>query len=246
MGMGTVFVLMGVLAAGATDGRDLLRELVGRCAGVSSIDAVIEQHIRYPGAPPEVFRGRYRADAQGRFRIDYTAPSVQRVLHTGAALYWYYPADNLLYRIGGGGGSAPAPGARPADELMRRLDERGEVEYLGRRLYGIFTLAHRFVVRGDDPRVRIEVLVDSRRGVVLERRLLDERGREVVTEVFSDYDRTQGACYPRRIDVRARGERGVVRSTTVYRDARINIPLSPGLFAPDFPPNARRRLYRDR
>jgi outer membrane lipoprotein-sorting protein len=223
--------------AAPADERDLFADIVRQNSRISSIDSEITQHIRTGNASAEVYAGRYRADAAGRFRIDYRLPSKQVVLNDGASLYWYYPNDRLLYKIGRRAGVAPAGGVNPLGEYADRLSSRFRVRYEGRRLYGFFTPAYSFTLEDRESNVTLSIVIEVRRRVLLSRCVTDRDGVEIMKETYEGYEMHGGIPFPSRVSVTARSPRGIVSNVTNYSRVSLNTPFPPSLFKLELPPN---------
>jgi outer membrane lipoprotein-sorting protein len=234
-------VFIGIVRA---EDPSLFRQLVRESTRISSIDAEIEQHIKGANGSTELFKGRYRADNMGRFRIDYRTPYRQVVVNNGRILYWYYPDDKLLYTIGEDSGPMGNPAINPLREFSKELDKSIEVNYLGRNLYGFFILAHHFslLVKGRD--IIVDLWIDAKRRVILSKIVLNRAGQEILKEIYGDYKRFDGIYFPLRVDVYARTDRGITRNTTYYKNVRLNRKLKGGVFSIRFPKDVKTRHYR--
>jgi outer membrane lipoprotein-sorting protein len=234
-------VITGIVRA---ENLSLFRQLVEESAKISSIDAEIEQHITGANRSIELFKGRYRADNMGRFRIDYHIPYQQIVLNNGRILYWYYPDDKLLYTIGEDSDTVGNPGINPLREFSRELDKSIEVNYLGRHLYGFFMLAHHFSLLVKGREVVIDLWIDAKKRVVLAKIVLNRAGQEILKEIYGDYKRCDGIYFPLRVDVYARTNKGIIRNTTYYKNVSLNRKFKEGVFSIRFPKDVKTRHYR--
>jgi outer membrane lipoprotein-sorting protein len=222
----------------------LFRQLVEESTRISSIDAEIEQHITGANGSIELFKGRYRADSMGRFRIDYHIPYRQIVVNNGRILYWYYPDDKLLYTIGEDSGTVGNPGINPLREFSSTLDKSIEINYLGRHLYGFFMFAHHFSLFVKGREVVIDLWIDAKKRVVLAKIVLNRAGQEILKEIYGDYKRCDGIYFPLRVDVYARTNSGITRNTTYYKNVRLNYKLRGAVFSIRFPKDVKTRHYR--
>jgi outer membrane lipoprotein-sorting protein len=237
-----LFVIAGSVRAEKT--LSLFRELVKESARINTIDAEIEQHIKAPDESIELFKGRYRADNMGRFRIDYHIPYHQIVVHNGRVLNWYYPDDNLLYTFGEDGGPVENPGMNPLREFSKRLNNVIEVNYLGRNLYGFLILAHHFSILVKDRDVIIDLWIDVKRKVVLSKTVLNRAGQEMLKEVYGGHERIGGIYFHLRVDVYARTNKGITRNTTYYKNVRLNRRLKGDIFFISLPKDVKIKHYR--
>lgn len=218
----------------------LFREIIRAQSRVKTIDAEIVQYIHTPGREAEKFRGRYRADSRGRFRIDFREPERQTVLNTGTGLYWYYPDAGLLYEIGGKS-APPLPSVHPSGELAVLAGKKSRVVYMGRSLMGFLKLAHLFVIENPRKGIVLSVWVEDGRKVLLKKTVRDSRDREIIKELYGDYRDFGGIPFPCRIDVYARSNEGTVRNTTYYDNVRLNGTLEPEVFRLRLPAGTVRR-----
>lgn len=231
------------IAAG--DPLELFRKVVMEHARMRSVDAEITQYIQMGEGPQEIFKGRYRADSSGRFRIDYTVPSAQVVVNDGAGLYWYYPGEKLLYRIEGQGTAGHGQGPNPLREFQGKFEERFEITSEGPRLHGFFRKAHRFRVTDTRSGLTLRILVDEKTKSVLEKVVRDRAGREILKESYSDFIRTGGIRFPGRVSVMAQGARGVTRNITLYTHVVLNRDIQPSVFRLTLPPGVTHRLIHE-
>lgn len=236
-----LFVIVGSLRA--DEPLSLFRELIKESARIHTIDAEIEQHIKGPDESIELFKGRYRADSLGRFRIDYHAPYRQIVVHNGKTMHWYYPDDKLLYTFGEEGRPVGNPGINPLHEFSKKLATSIEVNYLGKNLYGFFIVAHHFSILVKDRNVLIDLWIDVKRRVVLSKVVLNRAGQEMLKEVYGGHKRIKGIFFPLRVDVYARTNKGITRNTTYYKNVRLNRRLKGDIFFVRFPKDVKTRRY---
>lgn len=229
----------------AGDPLDLFRKVVMEHARMRSVDAEITQYIQMGEGPQEIFKGRYRADNSGRFRIDYTAPSAQIVVNDGAGLYWYYPGEKLVYRIEGRGAAGHGQGLNPLREFQGKFEERFEITSEGSRLHGFFRKAHGFRVTDTKSGLTLRILVDEKTKAVLEKVVRDRTGREILKESYSDFIRAGGIRFPARVSVLAQGARGVTRNTTRYSYVTLNRDIHPSTFRLTLPPGVTRRRIHE-
>ena len=69
-----VFMLNSFSGIFADETTDLFEGIVDNYSKIKSIDARITQYISTPGKNKEKYKGRYRIDSAGYFRIDYNYP----------------------------------------------------------------------------------------------------------------------------------------------------------------------------
>jgi len=220
----------------------LFRELIRVNSRVKTIDAEIEQYIRDASGSIEIFKGRYRADQSGRFRIDYHTPHNQIVVNNGSELLWYYPDDKLLYVIGTGTEEA-ALSVHPLTELSRMVSRDFHVTYLGEHLFGFFTLAHQFIITNKKKNLTIDVWIEVKRKVVLARTVRNPLGQEILKEMYGGYRDIGGILFPMRIDVYAKSKAGVTRNTTYYRKVFLNRSMPGRIFHLTLPDDVLMRRY---
>lgn len=220
----------------------IIEALISEQNRIRTIDCSLTQLI-YEDGNSIRYTGRYRADSTGRFRVDYTLPSKQTVLNTAKGLFWHMPEENTLYMIES---KIPAlSGSNPGGigNMMKKIDDRLELKYLGTHLYGFFTVAHRFIMIDGGSGNRMEFIAGARDNIILEKKVLDRDGTEVMREVYSDYTSVGGMHFPLRVDVYAKTGTGVTRSISFYRDVRLNGIIPDDVFRLKVPGNVRKMTY---
>ena len=227
--------------AAADDAAALFRAVAREHAKIRSIDADITQYITEPGRPREIFRGRYRADGRGRFRIDYTVPSRQVVRSDGKLFEWYYPDDRLLYYSEAAERDRPGPGFNPLDGIEKELESRFELSGGGWRLYGFFKRARVYHLRDRQSGLDIEVRVDPSIRAVITKTVRDRRGYELIRESYEGHRDIGGVFFPTRVSVTARTARGITSSVTDYARVILNGPMPEAVFRVDYPRGVTRR-----
>jgi len=220
-------------------------DIVRQGAAVRAIDAEIVQYIDSGAAPREVFRGRYRADEAGNFRIDYSAPSRQIVIKNSRGLFWYYPDDRLLYEIARRGAESSKPQFNPLHEFARDFERRFDVRYRGKRIYGVFRRAHRFDLVDRASNLRMTVWVDPADSRLLEKNVRDPAGREIMKELYGDYLVVKGILFPRRVEVSALTARGVTKNITHYKNITLNPAFHGAVFTMEYPRNVTRKAIHE-
>ncbi len=231
-------------AASADDAAALFREVARAHAKIRAIDAEITQYIAEPGRPREIFRGRYRADDRGRFRIDYTVPSRQIVRSDGKVFEWYYPDDRLLYYAESADGGRKGPGFNPLGGIEGELESRFELSGGGWRLYGFFRRARVYHLKDRHSGVDIEVRVDPAMKAVISKTVRDRRGYEILKESYEAYRAIGGIYFPSRVSVTARTARGITSNVTDYGRVSLNGTIPDAVFRADYPRGVtRKRLH---
>ncbi|HSV98495.1 MAG TPA: DUF4292 domain-containing protein [Spirochaetota bacterium] len=232
------------LAVAADETAVLFREVARAHAKILTIDAEITQYITEPGRGREIFRGRYRADGRGRFRIDYTVPSRQIVRSDGAGFEWYYPDDRLLYYAKAAGRGPARPGFNPLDGIDSELETRFELSGGAWRLYGFFKRARVYHLKDRQSGVDIEVRVDPSTKAVISKTVRDRRGYELLKETYEGYRAIGGIYFPSRVSVTARTAKGITSNVTDYGRVTLNGPVPDAVFRADHPRGVtRKRLY---
>ena len=236
-------LLPSILIASGSD--SLLEKIIIRQNRIKTIDCTINQLI-YEKNEVVSYQGRYRANASGKFRIDYTMPSSQTVINTAKALYWYIPEDNNLYIIPSRDAGLSANPAVNISGFIKKIDDRLKINYSGFHFYGFFKIAHRFIIIDSSHGNRIEFITDAGNYTIIEKRVRDRDGKEIIREVYGDYSLVQNELFPRRVDVFARTESGLTRSISKYSDISLNGPVPDSIFFMKVPKNVRKRIYGER
>ena len=234
-----------VLNSTYADNFSLFREIVKVNSRVNSLDADIIQYIITPDHSKETFKGKYRADKNGRFRIDYTTPSRQIVLNDGKSIYWYYPDVKILYKIGSKDRLHNSSKINPLNEFTRDFKRNFQLNYLGKHLYGFFKIAHQFVLEDKKRGLVTDIWVDTRKKVILAKIVKDREGREIIKELYGGYKRIGKIYFPSRIDVYARSIKGVSRNTTEYNNVHLNYRIPERLFKIKFPKDIKIRYLKE-
>ena len=208
----------------------LFKELVRVNSMIKSIDADIEQYIKRPGHPVELFKGHYRAESTGSFRIDYHTPSRQRVIFRHKTLYWYYPEDKLLYQFGGGRKHPGSTKFNPLSEFSNNLERNFTVHYLGKHIYGLFSIVHQYI--------------DKKRKVVRSKIYRNKLGKEIIKEIYEGFHKIGDIYFPTRIDVFAKAPNGVTRNTTYYKNIKLNRKFLKKVFMISVPGDVKRRYLK--
>jgi len=233
------------------DKPSLFQNIIIENSKIKSLDSNITQYINTNEGSPVIFKGRYRVDNNGRFRIDYSLPSKQIVINDGANLYWYYPEEKILYTIGNEHNSSSAPKINPLKKFSKNPDNRFNVNYLGKHLFGFFIIAHQFLIMDQISGKTFEIWIDAKRRVILAKIVKDKDGREIIKENYGEYRKiSQGGSrekiyFPLQIDVYARTNLGITRNSTHYDNVRLNLVILKKIFHIDFPDDIKKKyLYK--
>lgn len=238
-----LFLSTGLISQNSfADSMSVLKDAVQKNQQIFSIDAYIEQTIKNPENSIEFFKGRYRVKEDGKFRIDYTVPYKQQVLHTGKDVYWYYIDDNVLYKIKSNNGLNLKPKYNPLSELKKIINKNISIEYTGKHIYGFFNIAHNFIIKNKKDDLIFDIWIDAKRKVVLAKIVKNSNDYEIIKELYQDYIKISGIYFPTRVDVFVRTENGILRNTTVYKKIKINKTLSNIVFQYSFPANAKIKI----
>jgi len=229
------------IAAGGPPG---FGEILRANSRVRCIDAGITQVITEQGRGREVYRGRYRADEMGRFRIDYRKPSPQIVVYDGKRLLWYFPVRKTLYEMRSGAAGRSRPAANPLQHLSGEIEKRFESRFEGRKGYGFFKSGYSFSLRDRARDERFSILVDAKNLAIVEKTVRGEEGVEMVREAYEDYRTIDGIPFPARVTVSARTASGIVKNLTEYDHISLNGKIDASIFRLDIPESAvRKKLH---
>jgi len=222
----------------------LFKELIRINSMIQSIDADIEQYIKRPGHPVELFKGHYRAESTGSFRIDYHTPSRQIVIYRDNTLFWYYPEDKLLYQLGGGRKHHGSTKFNPLSEFSRDLERNFTIHYLGKHIYGLFLTVHQYIIRSKKSEHAVVLMIDKKRKVVRSKIYKSKLGKEIIKEIYEDFNKIGDIHFPTRIDVFAKAPNGVTRNTTYYKNIKLNRKFSKRVFIISVPRDVKRRYIK--
>ncbi len=223
------------------DDASLFRKILLENSKIKTIDASIVQHIKTPEYANEVFKGRYRVNAAGNFRIDYSSPSAQIVVNDGRHLLWYYPDDRLVYQVGRDSLES-RPKLTPLKEFdIREIQKRFDVLYLGEQVYGFLDFAHQFVVKDKKNGNTTDIYVDAKKLVVLSKITKDAEGREIIKEIYENYLKINNIFVPVKVNVYARTAAGTIRNTTEYSDIKLNYQIPDAIFRINIPPGVEKK-----
>lgn len=226
------------------DKQELFKKIIKENSKIQTIDSEITQYITVEQNPQEIYRGRYRADNQGRFRIDFTSPSEQLVLNDGRIFVWYYPKNKVLYQIERQGYASHNTGFNPMMEFSKEFEKRYDVLYLGKHIYGFFKMAHLFIVRDKVKGIKLDIRIDAKMNTILAKTVRGENGIEIMKEIYEDYKLINSVNFPARVVVTARTKSGITKNVTEYSKIILNRNFSPSVFYMQFPANiSRKRIY---
>lgn len=228
-------------SASADEATALFRAVAREHARISSIDADITQYISEPGRPREIFKGRYRADARGRFRIDYTVPSRQVVRSDGRVFEWYYPDERLLYYSESPKNEGKGPEFNPLEGIEEALESRFTLSGGAWRLYGFFRPLRVYHLHDAKTGLDIEVRVDPSIRAVIEKTVRDRRGYELIRESYRGHRKLGEIFFPSRVSVTTRTARGITSNVTDYARVILNGPMPDAVFRADYPRTVTRR-----
>lgn len=223
----------------------VLEAIINEQNRIKTIDCTLSQLI-YESGSSSRYLGRFRADFKGRFRIDYTQPSRQTVLNTKTGLFWHMPESNTIYIIPSKGPSVAGHAARGFGTMIKKIERNMDLKYLGLHLYGFFTPAHRFILIDKHTGTRMVIISGARDNIILEKKIIDRDGYEVMREVYGDYTSLDGIFFPLRVDVFARTDTGITRSISRYSDIVLNKDINDGVFQLKVPYNTRKLTYGTR
>ncbi|MDY6933677.1 MAG: outer-membrane lipoprotein carrier protein LolA [Spirochaetota bacterium] len=217
----------------------LFKKIVEENSKINTIDAEIVQYIYTPEHYREIFKGRYRADSNYRFRIDYTFPQKQIIMNNGGRLIWYYPTEKILYRVSKGDSISHQSNINPLREYEKNFDKQYEVNYRGRNLYGFFKMAHQFVIRDKKRGLITDIKVDTKKMVILTKIVKGRDGIEIMKEQYHGYKKIGNIYFPSRIEVYARTANGITSNITEYNNVQLNYAITDQVFHIDFPKDIR-------
>ncbi len=207
------------------EGEDPLMRVKAVHEKIRTIDCTIEQFI-HDGGSVSRYAGRLRADSSGRFRIDYREPSQQTVVATSNSLLWYIKDTATLYVIPSNNPKTAGTSLGMTGSFIKKIDESMKIQYLGTGFHGFFTAVHRFILLDRSTGLKIEMSTGIKDNVILEKKIRDRDGREVMREIYGDYRDIDSMKFPHRVDVFALTGRGVVRSISKYKNVVLNSNIS--------------------
>ncbi len=198
----------------------VMEKIIKNYSSFNSIKASIEQHVFYPDRSYHKLAGDYSATGSGFMRIDYYSPSSQTVINNKEGLFWYYPENETVFvsrNSNMNNESLPV--------FLKRADkEAGDffnLVYKGKKFHGFFKRAHVFDIELKN-KSTFRIWVDSEKGYILKRYLIDSKGMETVKELYSSYIKVNGILIPTEVEVHARTSNGIVRTLTQYSNVRVN------------------------
>ncbi len=225
-----------------TAGNDILEKFIKKSNNITSIDCFLEQII-YENNTIEKYKGRYRADYKGRFRIDYIEPSNQTVVSTKNNLLWYMHESHILYVIKNDLSASGNAALLHQPKISLGIDRSLLSRYLGIWPVGFFTLAHHFIFIDSKNGIKLEMAISVHELKLLKKRILDRDGKEIMKEIYGDYQHIGSLLFPCRVDVYARTKNGYARSISLYNNVQLNIPLRDDLFKIRVPKETRVLTY---
>lgn len=224
--------------------RELFKRILKNNSGIKTVDAFIDQLTIKGRGTPFHNRGRFRAGSGGRFRIDYTDPEEQLVVHNGRDLRWYFINEKLIY-IYPGKDSGKVISSTPLEKYRKETGKGLSVKYMGVRFYGLFKFVDLYRLRDKKRKMDIFLWIDPGRGVLLKRVLKDREGIEYMKEEFRNYRKVSGFYFPGSVEVMARTNVGTTTSITRYSHIVINKSLSKNLFKMIIPPGTVRKIINE-
>ncbi len=213
------------LSADVSDFKKIIEDYLS----VSTIKASITQYIYPEDGSAEVFSGNYFAASKGLIRIDYIRPENQTIVINDSGLYWYYSERRLLFfsqRNSGNGGTIPVMMNLIPEDNIKNLEVISE----GKKFYSLFKTADIYSVISKKNKTRLVIWVDPLLKIIKRKYILDESGREMIKEDYTDHAEINGIFIPSRIELKARTASGVVQTVTEYKDIVINSEINKELF----------------
>lgn len=205
------------------------RNIIEDYLSVSTIKASITQHIYLEDGSTEVFSGNYYSASGGMIRIDYLLPEIQTVIVNNSGLFWYYNNRKLLFiseKKGGDGNTIPVLMSAIPSESLRDIQIVSE----GLRLYSVFKMAEVYSISSKKNKTKMMLWVDPLIKNIRRKCILDESGREMVKEDYSEHVKINGIYIPSRIELKARTLNGVIHTVTEYDNIVINSNIDKGSF----------------
>lgn len=234
-----------VVSSSAESSDKLIDALLDEQDKIRSIDCSLTQLIFEEGSSTR-YEGRFRAVSGGRFRIDYYKPSIQTVLNTENGLFWHIPEYNTLYIIPSANPSTGRDGMAGAGNVLKKIHRDMELKYLGIHFRGFFSPVHEFIILDKKNGMKIEIFAGARDNIILEKKIIDRDGNEVMHEVYGNYARVHGVLFPHRVDVFAKTKNGVTRSISEYEGIMLNGKIHESVFRLKVPKNIRKVSYAER
>jgi outer membrane lipoprotein-sorting protein len=213
------------LSADAGDFKKIIEDYLS----VITIKASITQHIYPEDGSAEVFSGHYYAASKGLIRIDYLRPERQTVVVNDTGLFWYYNDRKLLFhsdKKSADAGSIPVlMNIIPVDQIKDIV-----VVFEGMKFYSLFKTADVYSVTSKKNKTKMVLWVDPLLKIMKRKYILDESGREIIKEEYSDHAEINGIYIPSRIELKARTLNGIVHTVTEYSSIAINGVIDKELF----------------
>lgn len=225
-----------------TNSPALFTEIIEANTKIKSVEADITQYISTPEHSKEVFKGKYTADNNGRFKITYNSPSRQVVINNGSNILWYYPDDNIVYTVKQDQNPKRESGINPLKEFKNKKSENDyKINYLGKHLYGFFISAYHFKINDINNKLLFDIWVNAKSKVLLAKITTNSSGIEIIKELYGDYEKINDIHFPKRIDVYARSRSGVTKNTTKYSNIKLNFSIPDTMFKIKLPQDVKRK-----
>jgi hypothetical protein len=97
------------------------------------------------------------------------------------------------------------------------------------KFYSLFKTADVYSVTSKKNKTKVVLWVDPLLKII-RGNILDESGREMIKEEYSDYAEINGIYIPSRIELKARTLNGVIHTVTEYSSMEINGAIDKELF----------------
>jgi outer membrane lipoprotein-sorting protein len=221
------------------------RRIIEDFLSVNTIKASITQHVFMPGGVTETYSGDYIAAAKGNIRIDYIRPERQTVVINGTGLYWYYCDRRLVFfteKNNNGMDSIPVFINSIPEKKLKNI----EIKFLGIKFYSFFKKAEVYAIYTGTDSTRLILWIDPASKLVIRKYILDDSGREIIKEDYTEHVNIKGISIPSRIEFRARTADGIIHTITEYRDIVINTPVDMALFRFRITPEMTVRILHDK
>lgn len=238
-----VLLLMCVsLPADAGSAIDTLHSAVGKLECVHSVRADIDQELEQLQLTRH-FHGTYVA-AAGKYRIEFSEPRGQTIVHDGERLRWYIEREQTVWE------SEPvvktdAKATRPATlsydpSAMVGMTASGfsYQAFHESTLFGLLGKSIRFVLTPESERKdlsRLEIVVDEKTETIRTVDIYDVTGAIAARQTFGKYVTQDDCGWPGVVEVQIWSPLGVTRSATRYRNAVLNGEVDGATFALELP-----------
>ncbi len=239
-----VMLITGLLQPVNGDVTDF-KKIVEDYISVNTIKATITQHIYAEDGSAEVFTGNYFAASKGFIRIDYIHPEIQTVVVNDSGLFWYYNDRRILFRSQkkeNNDGSIPIMMNVIPQDLLKNIDVISE----GMIFYSFFKRAEVYSITSKNSKVKLILWIDPVSKTIRRKYLLDESGREIVKEEYTEHALINGIYIPSRIEFKARTYGGIVHTVTEYSGIVVNGRLDNNIFKFKITPEMEVRILGDK